>query len=243
LSVKIIEVFMTMFFRPVSTLMAIAAMCGAFSTGVWAQETKPAEAEQGTVAKLPSGWFKVCDVDEQSKVKICALNIYLANNKGRTVANVRIVEQEGVSQKGFTFALPPGLLIQPGMRIQIDGAKTGTAKFQICSPQACFAEARFNSDFIASLKRGKEMKVVGINSAGKQVEFPVTLSGFTAAYDGPPLDVSALAENQETLPQRLQRKADEARQRLLEKGQAEGNTAPAAPEAPAAPVPTAPAAQ
>lgn len=228
---NILGFFMTMFFRPVSTLIATAALFSIMTAGAVSQESKSAPAQSIAPGAIPSGWFKICNVDQKSKKKTCALNFNVVDTKGATVASARVIEQDGASQKGFTFALPPGLLIQPGMRIQIDGAKTGTAKFQICSPQACFAEARFNNDFISALKRGNEMKVIGLNQAGKQVEFPVTLSGFTAAYDGAPIDVNALAQNQETLQQRLQRKADEARQRLLERDEIEGS--PAGAEKPA----------
>ena len=65
------------------------------------------------------------------------------------------------------------------------------------------------------------MKIIGIGQNGKQIEFPVTLSGFTAAYDGAPIDPAQITQNRETLQQQLQRKAEEARQRLLEKKEPE----------------------
>lgn len=180
-------------------------------------------AAQANANSSQSKWFKICEVNPNTKKNICALNIAIPGNNGQPIASVRVIEIEGVSQKGLTIAVPPGLLIQPGMRVQIDGTKTGTAKYQICSPQACFVEARFNADFINSLKRGNEMKIIGIGQNGKQVEFPVTLAGFTAAYDGDPVDPKVAAQSQETLQQRLQRKADEARQRLLEKQKQQQN--------------------
>ncbi|MEP3266091.1 MAG: invasion associated locus B family protein [Hyphomicrobiales bacterium] len=221
---------MKMFFRPVSTLIAATAVCGLLTSGALSQETKPA-APQAAAPQAASAisntnaWYKICEVDPRSKAKLCTLNFSLANEKGAVVAQARVIEQVGAPQKGFSFALPPGLLIQPGMRIQIDGAKTGTAKFQVCTQQACFAEARFDKGFISNLKRGNEMKIIGINPAGKQAEFPITLTGFTAAYDGPAIDPKALAKTQETLQDRLQRKADEARKKLLEKENKEGAAA------------------
>lgn len=216
---------MTMFLRPVSTLIAATAVVGLLTAGALSQETKPAAPQAASASPNTNSWFKICETDPRSKAKLCALNFNLTDDKGGARAQVRVLEQVGASQKGFNIALPPGLLIQPGMRIQIDGAKTGTAKFQICSPQACFAEARFDKGFISNLKRGNEMKIIGINQAGKQVEFPVTLSGFTAAYDGPAVDPQALAKSQETLQQSLQRKADEARKNLLKKENKEGGAA------------------
>lgn len=221
---------MTTLFRSFLTYTGFAVAGALFVSGAAAQQN------QGTPVgpAAPKGWFKLCDTDAKTKKQVCALNFSVNNSNGSAVASIRIVEIEGVPQKGFTIAVPPGLLIQPGMRIQIDGEKTGTAKFQICSPQACFVEARFEEDLIGKLKRGNEMQIIGIDQTGKQIGFPVTLSGFTAMYDGPPVDPATIAKNQETLQDRLQRKADEARQKLLEKGEG-GEAAPAAPESGTAP--------
>lgn len=203
----------------------------ALLAGVFMVSNVTAQQAGSTGAKassIPDGWFKICNTDPKSKREICALNIQLKGNTGKPLATVRVVEIKGVKQKGFTIVVPPGLLIQPGMRIQIDGAKTGTAKFQVCTPQACFVEARLGGSLITNMKRGNEMKVIGIGQNGKQVEFPVTLTGFTAAYDGAPIDPKVAAASQETLQQRLQRKAEEARKRLVEeKKPAEGEAAPA----------------
>lgn len=197
------------------TLSGAVIVSSLLLTGASAQQTGAA----ATAPAVPDGWFKLCNTNPKNNQKVCVLNIQLKNENGAALASVRLVEAEGVKQKGFTIIIPPGLLIQPGMRIQIDGANRGTAKFQVCSQQACVVETRFNSDIITSMKRGNQMKVIGIAQNQQQVEFPVTLTGFTAAYDGPPLDPKVT----ETLQQRLQRKADEARKRLLE-----GEGAPAA---------------
>ncbi|MBA4782175.1 MAG: invasion associated locus B family protein [Rhizobiales bacterium] len=225
----------------------VASLCSTMlvalmATHAYAQQQAPATqppaaGQQPAAPVLPEGWFKICQVDPKENKKICAINIQVPGNDGKPIASLRITDFEGVKQKGFTMAVPPGLLIQPGMRIQIDGANTGTAKFQVCSPQACFVEARFEDTLVTSMKRGKDMKVIGIGTNGKQVEFPISLAGFTATYDGPPIDPSLAAESRETLQQRLQRKAEEARQRLLEKAPAEGAAAPGATGAAPAPKP------
>jgi len=75
-------------------------------------------------------------------------------------------------------------------------------------------EASLGGKFIGSLKRGSNMNIVGIDQARKQAGFKVTLSGFTAAYDGEAVDPKTLQEQNETLQQKLQRKADEKNRRL-----------------------------
>ena len=204
---------MTVMSRTLKSVMSIALGATIAIGGASAQE-KTEEAAAKKPADNP--WFKICEINKDTKKEICAMNIQIFNPEQQPIAQVRIIEQKGAAKKLLSIVMPPGLLIPPGMRIQVDKSNIGNAKFQVCTPQACVAEASLDSKFIGSLKRGNEMNFVGIDQARKQAGFKVTLSGFTAAYDGAPIDPKALQEKTETLQQKLQRKADEARQRLLD---------------------------
>jgi len=186
------------------------------STGaVFAQDA--GSNEQGAAAPQPKGWFKVCEVNKQTNKETCAVNIQILNEKNSPIAQARLVEQKGAPAKLFTVIVPPGLLIQSGIRLQIDGKNLGTAKYQICTPRACIAEARFDSKLVAAMKRGQNLQIIGVSKDRKPAGFPVSLTGFTAAYDGPSVDPTKfLAAQEDTLQQKLQRKAAEARKNRLE---------------------------
>ena len=204
---------MTVMSRALKSVMSLSLGATIAISGASAQE----KAEEGAAkAAAENPWTKVCEVNKETKAEICLLNIQVVNPENKPIAQVRVLEQKGASKKLLSIIMPPGLLIQPGMRIQIDKTNIGTAKFQVCTPQACIAEASLGSNLIGSMKRGNEMNIVGIDQARKQAGFKITLSGFTAAYDGDPIDPKELQQRSETLQQKLQRKADEARQRLLE---------------------------
>ncbi|ODN70802.1 invasion associated locus B family protein [Methylobrevis pamukkalensis] len=108
------------------------------------------------------------------------------------------------------------MLIQPGMRVQIDKNKQEAAKYTICFPNACFAELVVDDAFVASLKKGNNLVLTTLNQQGKGVSFQLSLSGFTAAYDGAALDTEALQRQQQKLQEELQRKAKEAQQKLID---------------------------
>lgn len=203
------------------SVMSLALGTAIAISGASAQEKTEEEA-----AKKPANnpWIKICEVNKQTKKEVCALSISVLSPENKPIAQVRVIEQKGAAQKLLSIIMPPGLLIQPGMRIQIDKSNIGTAKFQVCTPQACIAEASLGGKFIGSLKRGSDMNIVGIDQARKQAGFKVTLSGFTAAYDGEAVDPKTLQQQSETLQQKLQRKADEARQRLLEEKKKESGS-------------------
>jgi hypothetical protein len=55
-----------------------------------------------------------------------------------------------------------------------------------------------------------------LNPQGKAVNFDISLAGFTTTYDGPGMDPSEAQAKQQKLEDELKRKADAARQQLLQ---------------------------
>ena len=122
----------------------------------------------------------------------------------------------GQDKKAFVLAVPPGMLIQPGLRAKVDDGAETQVPFGICLPNACYGELEVNADFIASLKKGGQLTITVMNAQAKPVSFPITLAGFTKAYDGEGLDPSAMAKRQEDLNKALQQRIAEERKRLKE---------------------------
>jgi hypothetical protein len=77
----------------------------------------------------------------------------------------------------------------------------------------CYARVEIDAAFVDRLKAGSEMALLAISyENGQTLSFPMTLAGFTAAYEGPATDIgaaeAALADDRAA--------ADEARQRLID---------------------------
>ncbi|MEM8794812.1 MAG: invasion associated locus B family protein [Pseudomonadota bacterium] len=192
--------------------------------GLAASVSNPAAAQEQPAAAVPDpskGWIKICDEDQNLKKEVCIMTLQINAQNGNPIASLRLVEVADADTKGFSILVPPGLLLQPGIRVQVDNSKQQAIPYQICLPNACIAEARVDEGFVNSMKRGANMKIVGLNREGKPVEFSATLAGFTAMYDGPGLSPDVAQAATETLQQKLQRRAEEARKRLLEERQTE----------------------
>jgi invasion protein IalB len=164
-----------------------------------------------------SPWTKACNANEQTNNKeVCFISIELRTNTGQFLSNVAIQEVEGEARKKLLVAVPTGVLIQPGVRIQIDDSKPVQGKYSICAPNACYAELAIDSNFVNAMKQGGGMRVIPFNQQGKEIAFDVTLIGFTKVYDGEPMDIAELQKRQEELQNELQKRADEARQKLID---------------------------
>lgn len=140
----------------------------------------------------------------------------LRTDSGQFMASAGVREVKGEARRILLVQTPVGMLIQPGMRVQVDKGKQDAAKYTICFPNACFAELPIDDAFVASMKKGGELILTTLNQQAKGVSFKLSLKGFTTAYDGPAIDTAALQRQQQQLQSELQRKAKEAQQKLID---------------------------
>lgn len=163
-----------------------------------------------------SPWIKVCNKDPKANKQVCLITQELRTSTGQFLSSVAVREIEGEARKTLLMAVPTGMLIQPGLRVQVDAGKQSEAKYGICFPNACYSELVIDDTFIAGMKQGGKLIVTALNQQAKAVPFELTLIGFTKIYDGEPMDVAQIEEKQKQLQEELQRRADEARQKLIE---------------------------
>lgn len=208
----------------IGALSALALGLAASSAGAQeaAQPAAPppdagaAPAAAAQAAPSPDGWVKLCGKDPKGTKEVCFVQRELRTDSGQFLASAGIRGVDGEARKILLVQTPVGMLIQPGMRVQVDKGKQDAAKYTICFPNACFAELPIDDAFVASLKKGNELILTTLNQAAKGVNFKLSLSGFTAAFDGPAIDTAALQRQQEELQAELQRKAKEAQQKLID---------------------------
>lgn len=179
-----------------------------------AAKDAPAAKEE---AADPLPWIKICSKDAEKK-NVCLVAKELHSQEGQLVASVALRDVEGDPKKVLLIAVPPVVLIQPGMRVQIDKGKQMEAKYTICFPNACYAEMDIADKAIDEMKKGKALVVTSLNIQQKPMAFPFILSTFKTAAEGEGIDPSAGQKNQEQLQQELQKRAEEAAKKLQEGG-------------------------
>ncbi|WP_255699755.1 invasion associated locus B family protein [Jiella avicenniae] len=162
---------------------------------------------------LPTEWFKVCT--KQGDNDICNTQYSLIAETRQLITAVNLIEVKGkVNQKVMQAVVPTGRVIPPGVQIKVDGNQPQALNYSVCFPNRCIAEAELTDAMIASMKKGSQMVVTSINFQRQANPIPVTLKGFTDAFDGPPKDESALAQRQKELNDALQKQAEERRKRF-----------------------------
>lgn len=199
--------------------LAVATVAIVAPLGASAQEAEaPAAAPPGGPE---SPWAKLCNTDPATSKELCLTIQEIRADTGQFIASATIRTIAGDAKKSLITAVPPGMLLQPGLRIQIDDQPQVEVKYGICFPNACYGELEVDDAFVTKLKAGGKLTLTTLNQQAKPVNFPMSLAGFTKAFDGQGMDQAAQQVRESELADALARRAENARQKLIEQQQKE----------------------
>jgi invasion protein IalB len=199
------------------------------------QPQAPAQGEQQPVQLIYSPWTKFClkNQNDPNSKQVCFTGKDARIESGMPVVAAVLIEPEGEPKKILRVTLPLGMQLIHGTRVIIDQNQPMTAPYVICFTNGCMADYEATADMIAKMKKGQGLVVQAINSTGQPISLVLPLTDFAKAYDGPPTDPKVFEEQQKKLQDELQRRADEARQKLEQQQGAPGASAAPPAGAPA----------
>lgn len=224
-----------------STTMLAAGLVGLATlavgvSGANAQDAKPAAgqarpANPAQVQAIPAEWFKVCST--QGENEICNTQYTMIADTRQLITAINLIDVKGkVNQKVIQAVVPTGRVIPAGVQMKVDEEKPQTLNYSVCFADRCIAEAELTDALVAAMKRGKQVTVTSINFQRQANPIPITLSGFTQAYDGAPKAEPELAQRQKELNEALQKQAEERRKKFEDAQKAaKDNTGEAKPAA------------
>ena len=219
-----------------------------------------AQAPAGAAAQAPAqdAWVKLCMKNEQTQNKeICLINHEgLDPNSGMVLITAMVRKVEGEQKQQLIIRLPTAyaLVIPAGVQAKIDEDKPIDLQYMICFPAGCQAQTDLSPEVLEAMRKGKQMVVAAVNFQQKTMGFPVPLSGFNKAFDGPAADPVKYEESRKQLMEMFRKRQQELAAKAAQgKGPdqtgaapAPGGPAPAPQNATTAPpkaVPAAPPAQ
>jgi invasion protein IalB len=137
-------------------------------------------------------WIKICRKDEKAKKELCQTADELRTNDGQFLATIMIVEMTGEARRMARVVIPTGMLLQPGIKVQIDQNKPDDAKFSYCAADGCLSEMLITDAQFAAMKKGKTLTIGAQGQAANPVNFTFSLDSFKTANEGKPLDDAEL---------------------------------------------------
>jgi invasion protein IalB len=204
----------------------------------------PAAAPGAAPAAAPAAatedaWVKLCMKGEQTQNKeICLINHEgLEPNTGMVLIAAAVRKVEGEEKQQLLVRVPTAyaLVIPAGVQIKIDEAQPIQLQYAICFPTSCQVQIELTNEMMDQMRKGKQMVVAAMNIQQKTMGFPVPLTGFAKAYDGPPVDSVKYEESRRQLMEMFKKRqaelAAKAAQAEQKKEAEQTGAAPAAPNA------------
>jgi invasion protein IalB len=206
-------------------------------------QPKSAPTAAAPAAGAPAGappqdaWVKLCMKNEQTQNKeICLINHEgLDPNSGMVLITAMVRKVEGEEKQQLIIRLPTAyaLVIPAGVQAKIDEDKPIDLQYMICFPAGCQAQTDLTPEVLEAMRKGKQMVVAAVNFQQKTMGFPVPLSGFNKAADGPAADPVKYEESRKQLMEMFRKRQQELAAKAAQ-GKGPDQTG-------AAPVPGAPA--
>ena len=158
-------------------------------------------------------WAKICS--KIGETDVCNVQYNIVTNTNQLVTGVNLLQSKGkTNRRIFQVAVPSGRYIPEGIKVQIDGGKVNTLPYSLCMPDRCLAEIQLSEGLVKALKGGGELTLTSTNFRAQKNPVKVTLSGFTAAFDGPPLKRSEVDDRNKKLEEELKKKAQATADKL-----------------------------
>ncbi|NNF76536.1 MAG: hypothetical protein HKN05_00775 [Rhizobiales bacterium] len=123
---------------------------------------------------------------QQKSVRQCGMLQSTASTERKNIALTLVM---GISKQGdktvtmMRILVPIGVYLPLGIALEIDGAPVGRVPFIRCLPQICTAFAETTAETLTKMRKGAKANFIIYEAPGVGLTLPVSLSGFTAAFN------------------------------------------------------------
>jgi invasion protein IalB len=194
--------------------MALAQQAQPKSSAAPKKQAAPAApAAVPSAGQSQDAWVKLCMNNQQTGGKqICLINHEgLEPNTGMVLIAAAVRKAEGDEKQQLLIRVPTAyaLVMPAGVQIRIDEQQPIQLQYSICFPTSCQVQMELTDDLYQKMRSGKQMVVAAMNIQQKTMGFPVPLTGFSKAYDGPPVDNKVYEEQRRKLMEMFRKRQAE----------------------------------
>jgi len=180
--------------RLISGMIAGLIVAGTLYTGgtlaanepiLLAQATeKAARNGEAPPANPQSNWVVNCTGTGASSAMRCEMfQQVVVKETNRRLLRMSILPQPNSDNDLISFAVPHGLMLQRPLRMQVDEDPVIEFPYTHSDGSGVYANAVLKPEWLASFKRGNDLKISFDTIEGKTVTVTLSLKGFTAANE------------------------------------------------------------
>jgi invasion protein IalB len=128
-------------------------------------------------------WGYKCEKPEGIDQEICYLFQRVTNKENnKRISDITVAYPQNGDKPIMVITLPLGVYLPAGIQLKIDeGEEVARAPYIVCIQNGCQARVTLEDKLIGTMKGGKMLRVAFFTPQQKELAFPVSLSGFTAA--------------------------------------------------------------
>lgn len=145
-----------------------------------------ADADPTYVKAVYDDWELKCFRSEAENDP-CQMYQLLYEAGGSPVAEFSIFRLPGESQAtaGATVIVPLGTLLTEDINISVDDGKAKSYSYRFCNLVGCYAQIGLTQADVDAFRRGVQanLRIVPAQAPDQVVDIPVSLKGFTAAFE------------------------------------------------------------
>lgn len=142
------------------------------------------QPKQSQAAQPREAWATNCTSAARGQPQECVMEQRaIASETGQALALVTIRVPQDTKKPVSMIQIPLGMFLPAGLSVDVDGAVSQTYPFQTCNANGCFAGFPIPEAMIKAMFNGNKLNVTFQNLNKKPVVLPMSLAGFTDAYN------------------------------------------------------------
>jgi invasion protein IalB len=146
------------------------------------QPAVDAPAVEAPQQQPASPWASRCAANGRQDPLECNISQRAVTKQGQLVGSVTIRTIAGTDPV-MVVSVPLGLYLGAGVSFDVDGANGQQLELETCDRAGCYAQLKLTEDTLNAFRGGQVLDIVFQNLNRQPVKLPMSLVGFTAAYD------------------------------------------------------------
>ncbi|MEX2035766.1 MAG: invasion associated locus B family protein [Xanthobacteraceae bacterium] len=140
----------------------------------------PLEARAQEAPQVYEHWSIVCNANQAGQRECLMYQDIIADGTDQSIMRVTVVK---TPQSALIVTTPLGVILPQGLILAIDQQEASRMQYQICIEPGCRAQIDLAPELVQRLKSGVGATVTIVGPNNQPIAVPVSLKGFTAAYD------------------------------------------------------------
>ena len=129
-------------------------------------------------------WTARCEtLPDGSKAPCYLVQIVLLKEDNQPLLHMAVRNQSAGEEPAAFISLPLGVSLPGGLSLMIDESQPLRLRYERCDRNGCHAPLPLDADLVNRLKGGRWARVSFFDTTRREVSVPVSLLGFTAAFD------------------------------------------------------------